>query len=155
MKPSPSCFICAVHLIRCARAFALDRAGSNKLARIAMIAMTTSSSIKVKALKDVEGRSRGFAFMLGLSPRWLFHDDLEVLRVNAECLSRGRLRQVLDVSSGNQLVQGSRHLTLLDAESAKCLRQFCQNIREVRLGTRDCRSGRWWRGTFTAAKAQP
>jgi hypothetical protein len=38
-----------VHLIACALALARESAGSNIEARIAMIAITTSSSIKVKA----------------------------------------------------------------------------------------------------------
>jgi hypothetical protein len=38
-------------LIAFARSFALDKAGSNMAARIAIMAMTTSSSIRVKARK--------------------------------------------------------------------------------------------------------
>jgi hypothetical protein len=37
-----------MHEIPCALAFALVRAGNNRLARIAMMAITTSSSINVK-----------------------------------------------------------------------------------------------------------
>src|SRR5678816_4147652 len=37
------------HLVCCARDLALDNAGNNMLARIAMMAMTTSNSISVKA----------------------------------------------------------------------------------------------------------
>jgi len=42
------------HWIPCAFVFALPKAGSNNAARIAMIAITTSSSIRVKA--DAEER---------------------------------------------------------------------------------------------------
>src|ERR1051325_1437197 len=37
------------HLVRCALFFARERAGSSMLASMAMIAITTSNSIKVKA----------------------------------------------------------------------------------------------------------
>lgn len=37
------------HMIRFADAFALFKAGNNKLANIAMMAMTTSNSMSVKA----------------------------------------------------------------------------------------------------------
>jgi hypothetical protein len=47
-----------MHLVRCAKAFALARAGSNIAARIAMIAMTTKSSINVNASKRDAHRLR-------------------------------------------------------------------------------------------------
>ena len=37
------------HFVRCALPLAFDNAGNNMLARMAMMAMTTSSSISVKA----------------------------------------------------------------------------------------------------------
>src|SRR6266571_8696137 len=43
-----SCLRLFTHWIDCALALALDKAGNSKLARIAMIAMTTSNSIRVK-----------------------------------------------------------------------------------------------------------
>src|SRR4030095_16206841 len=44
------CFWLLRHLLASALAFDRASAGSNRLARIAMIAMTTSNSIRVKAL---------------------------------------------------------------------------------------------------------
>src|SRR2546426_301881 len=49
---SPSCLRLAIHLIPCALVLALARAGRSMLARIAIIAITTSSSIKVNAQRD-------------------------------------------------------------------------------------------------------
>ena len=46
---SPHCFRFDTQLILWAFSFAFESAGSNIAARIAMIAMTTSSSISVKA----------------------------------------------------------------------------------------------------------
>src|SRR5258708_3796372 len=46
---NPSCFILLTQCILAALAFALDKAGSSIAARIAMMAMTTSSSMSVKA----------------------------------------------------------------------------------------------------------
>jgi len=48
MLPSPSCFMLLTHEIPCARIFALANAGKSIAARMAMIAMTTNNSIKVK-----------------------------------------------------------------------------------------------------------
>src|SRR5215831_16560558 len=45
----PSCFSLPIQVVRIALSFARDRAGNNMAARIAMMAMTTNSSIKVKA----------------------------------------------------------------------------------------------------------
>ena len=46
---TPTCFKLEVHRIRKAFCFALANAGSSIAARMAMIAMTTSNSIRVKA----------------------------------------------------------------------------------------------------------
>src|SRR5262245_10216296 len=43
----PNCLRLLMHAVRCAFSLALDNAGSNMAARIAMMAMTTSSSINV------------------------------------------------------------------------------------------------------------
>src|SRR2546423_13614182 len=45
----PICFRLLVQLMRCARALARASAGSNMAARMAMIAITTNNSIRVKA----------------------------------------------------------------------------------------------------------
>jgi len=50
-----SCLRLLVHLIECALVLARESAGSNMEARIAMIAITTSSSIKVKAERGSVG----------------------------------------------------------------------------------------------------
>jgi hypothetical protein len=47
--PMPIWRMLEVHLICFAFSFALDNAGNNMPARIAMMAMTTNSSIRVKA----------------------------------------------------------------------------------------------------------
>src|SRR5882724_199876 len=62
--PTPSCFIWDKHWSRCALAFALPSAGSNIAARIAMIAITTRSSIKVKARS--QRRSFGDGYFFGI-----------------------------------------------------------------------------------------
>jgi hypothetical protein len=49
VSESPSCFMLFVHWMRLAASLALARAGSNMPARIAMMAMTTSSSMRVNA----------------------------------------------------------------------------------------------------------
>src|SRR5262249_1073691 len=49
-------------LIMCAFRLAFDRAGNNMAARIAMMAMTTSSSIKVKAFRPAKTGDRGGSF---------------------------------------------------------------------------------------------
>ena len=45
----PICFWLLTHLMRCARALAFARAGKSMPARIAMMAITTNSSMSVKA----------------------------------------------------------------------------------------------------------
>src|SRR5260370_42655104 len=49
LHASVSCFWLLKHVAACALNLALDKAGSSIAARIAMIAMTTSNSIRVKA----------------------------------------------------------------------------------------------------------
>ena len=51
--------------VDCARSFALERAGSRRLARIAIIAMTTSNSMSVNARSEDEGSS-AFLTVAGL-----------------------------------------------------------------------------------------
>src|ERR1700743_2672273 len=55
IQPRASCFSLFMHLIPWAFCLALDSAGRSMAARIAMIAMTTKSSIKVKADGTVLG----------------------------------------------------------------------------------------------------
>src|SRR2546430_2773111 len=47
-----------MHLIPCALVFALASAGNNRPARMAMIAMTTNNSIKVKPFGRADPRER-------------------------------------------------------------------------------------------------
>src|SRR5437773_12552807 len=49
LKANPVCLRLLVQLIRCARALARASAGNNMAARMAMIAMTTNNSMRVKA----------------------------------------------------------------------------------------------------------
>src|SRR5437762_3103467 len=51
MRERPICFWLFRHAMRCALALAFANAGSNSAARMAMMAMTTSNSISVKALR--------------------------------------------------------------------------------------------------------
>jgi hypothetical protein len=55
MKPEPSCRSCEAHWTRHARFLAEVRAGKSRAARTAIIAITTSNSIKVKAEAGVAG----------------------------------------------------------------------------------------------------
>src|SRR6185295_12166790 len=55
---SVSCLRLLAHLIECALVLARESAGSNIEARIAMIAITTSSSIKVKEERGRVGASK-------------------------------------------------------------------------------------------------
>src|SRR5687768_10421274 len=87
--PRPTCFRLFTQVIRCALLFALLSAGSSIPARIAIIAMTTSSSIKVKAREtpvDV--------------PRALRFDH--VILTEREKLIRGRTGTVQLVKSYSQ-----------------------------------------------------
>src|ERR1035438_5950430 len=47
VQPRSNCFMLLTHLMACARPLALAKAGSNIAARMAMMAMTTNSSISV------------------------------------------------------------------------------------------------------------
>src|SRR2546430_1511098 len=62
---SPSCLILLAHLIFIALDFALARAGNSSAARIAMMAMTTSSSMSVKAAVQLRGEMSLFIMILG------------------------------------------------------------------------------------------
>src|ERR1035441_2395160 len=53
--PVPSCFRLFMQAIRLAFSFALARAGSSSAAKIAMMAITTNSSIRVKARQPGAG----------------------------------------------------------------------------------------------------
>src|SRR5690606_4981716 len=74
---SPTWRMLLMHLVCCALALALARAGSSMLARIAMIAITTRSSIRVKPrLARLAGRTpeqSGSPFML--KPFFHFIED--------------------------------------------------------------------------------
>src|SRR6188508_3323557 len=61
-----SCFVLFMHMIPCAFVLALARAGRSMLARIAIMAMTTSNSIRVKprAICRAEG-VRGWVINIG------------------------------------------------------------------------------------------
>ncbi len=54
-----------MHIMPCAFAFALPSAGNSKAARIAMIAITTSSSISVNPLGKREQFFMGLSFSTG------------------------------------------------------------------------------------------
>src|SRR6266487_6097795 len=77
--PIPICFRWLAQVIRLARSFARDNAGNSIAARMAMMAITTSSSIKVKPRADGRFLFEGM-FFIGLSP-----DDLRVRLAFIEC----------------------------------------------------------------------
>src|SRR5690242_14662751 len=54
--PTANCFMLLVHLICCALLFARERAGSSIAAKMAMMAMTTRSSMRVKPVMRLEFR---------------------------------------------------------------------------------------------------
>src|SRR6185369_11980453 len=69
--PTPSWRICEVHCSRCARDLARDNAGKSIPARIAMIAITTSSSINVNPIALVRvSRASLLGFMAFISMRF-------------------------------------------------------------------------------------
>src|SRR5258707_127201 len=72
-QQSCSCFRLLRHCIRCAFALARESAGRSRLARIAMIAMTTNSSIKVKAAGEDEHTLRCMELVLRLGFRRLIY----------------------------------------------------------------------------------
>jgi hypothetical protein len=89
MTPSPSCRRLLVQLIRCALFLALASAGNNIPARIAIMAITTRSSIKVKPLdlreKLAEQSSGGhpeFEFIGGACPKVEVHRSKRELRAS-------------------------------------------------------------------------
>src|SRR5437867_76834 len=77
--PIPICFRWLAQVIRLARSFARDKAGNSIAARMAMMAITTSSSINVKPRADGRFLLEEMFFM-GLSP-----DDLRVRLPFIEC----------------------------------------------------------------------
>src|SRR5512146_383658 len=68
LKANPHCFMLFMQVIACALDLALERAGSSIAARMAMMAMTTSSSMSVKASKRerLAGWFSGTATMVSL-----------------------------------------------------------------------------------------
>ena len=56
--PTLICLRLFMQTVRCALALALDKTGSNNAARMAMTAMTTSNSVKVKAFFVLTVRMR-------------------------------------------------------------------------------------------------
>src|ERR1043166_3103724 len=79
-KARPICFSLLRHLVFMARALAFAKAGNNKEARIAMIAMTTNNSINVKACV----RFSDILVVLGFAQNM----RSEERRVGKECRSR-------------------------------------------------------------------
>src|SRR5437016_12765619 len=67
------------HMMPCALIFALLNAGSSNAARMAIIAMTTSSSIKVKAGRSRTRRQSGIIVLLGRSEFSIIGFDLSVM----------------------------------------------------------------------------
>src|SRR5687768_3176208 len=66
LHPNINCLLLFWHMIPCAFVFAFESAGSSMLARIAMMAITTSSSIKVKPRALAAGGPDSFITFWGL-----------------------------------------------------------------------------------------
>jgi hypothetical protein len=68
IQASCSCFSLFMHLMPCAFVFAFESAGKSMLANMAMIAITTSNSIKVNPLWDRSDFLFNFIFCLSTNP---------------------------------------------------------------------------------------
>src|SRR5438105_5377637 len=86
----PICLRLFVHWMACPFIFARARAGNSRPARIAIIAITTSSSIRVKAKRR---ERKGFIIWCQGSPEWVVHTQVPVNRR----LQRFRTRSSLSV----------------------------------------------------------
>src|SRR5690348_9662087 len=65
-NPKPHCLRFDMHWMVCARCLAADKAGNNKAARMAMMAITTSNSISVKPDGNCERLFDLDCFKLGI-----------------------------------------------------------------------------------------
>src|SRR5688572_22295557 len=98
MVPRPSCLRLFKQLICAAFAFALDSAGKSMLARIAMIAITTSSSIRVKpesGRRPPVGKAFAFIWVTGVLPARPKVDKEAFLITVAEPAHAGSFGRVL------------------------------------------------------------
>src|SRR2546430_17419208 len=102
--------------MRQARALAFESAGRSIAARIAMIAITTNNSMRVKPLSRLCAGppSEIFLFLflilfLGSRSSLVHQDHAFGLLINFKFLVRRRLRFGLHVSRGNDFRKGLRH----------------------------------------------
>src|SRR5436190_16328614 len=113
-KPVPNWRNCELHWIRQARALALAKAGSSIAARMAMIAITTSNSIRVKPRLD--------DFIL---PASLVHqNDSFGFWIDLKLFSWRRLRHRLHVARRENLRKAFWHLLPLKTIFAQSLGQI-------------------------------
>src|SRR5438034_8836064 len=93
MKPaSANCLTLLRHLVCCALRFALESTGSNKAARIAMIAITTNSSTKVNPCFSLDRFCTEFI----PSPSFFqFHCDHERRRNGHERDENGKMKKTI------------------------------------------------------------
>src|SRR5436190_15038981 len=92
VNPRQSCCRLLLHLGLWPKFFAWDKAGKSKLARIAMMAMTTSNSIRVKPLMEED-------------TRWPFIAIRSGRVVVVECLQDKRDRRLRFRSHPRQFLQ--------------------------------------------------
>src|ERR1043165_3340120 len=98
-KPRPSCFIWEVHRILWARDFAIERAGSNSAERMAMIAITTNSSIRVNARRKPDRSGiGGIVFIWDFKTLLVHQHDPHGLWVNCKFLPLRRQRHLCDIA---------------------------------------------------------
>src|SRR5436190_24388580 len=96
--------------MRCARAFAPLNAGNKRLARIAIMAMTTSNSMSVNAKQIL--RFPRF-FMRVYANLLVLQIDFKIL-IDRKLLSRRSLGQARQIPFGHEVLQTFRHLSLLE-----------------------------------------
>ncbi len=147
-KPKPSCRCCEAHWTRHARLLAEASAGSSSAARMAMIAMTTSNSIRVKAELRVAGLTHWHFFDFisavertrsGFGSQRLTSTDL--LSLDGIFLSCRRLREACP-GLGGELLEVLRHASGADHVIAQCQCQLLQGgiyVTGVRNNLRWCR----------------
>src|SRR5262249_17495472 len=109
--PRPSCFICEAHCVRRALDLAEASAGSNNAARIAMMAMTTSNSIKVKPLTVHEDDFPFLADRIFFSLGWRWNIDVtqgdELFEIAIELAADHRVVQL-----AREVRQGFSHFRI-------------------------------------------
>src|SRR5579862_2199914 len=87
-QPSSTCLILFEQAVACALPLARDSAGSNVAAKIAMIAMTTNSSIRVKPRDQPEASPSTIGRLLRVICRNLMVQEGPILTIGWQDLTR-------------------------------------------------------------------